>query len=124
MIRSTRIRWEAGVITDVTDLGEPEPADGYLIPGFIDAHVHVESSLLTPAEFARMAVRHGTVAAVSDPHEMGNVLGVDGVRWMIDDAALTPFRILFGAPSCVPATVHETSGALTKIEVLKEWLVD
>jgi adenine deaminase len=111
MIRSTRIRWEAGVITDVTDLGEPEPADGYLIPGFIDAHVHVESSLLTPAEFARMAVRHGTVAAVSDPHEMGNVLGVDGVRWMIDDAALTPFRILFGAPSCVPATVHETSGA-------------
>lgn len=89
----------------------PGPAKRYLLPGFVDAHVHVESSLLIPSEFARLAVVHGTVATVSDPHEIANVLGVAGVEYMIDNGAQVPFRFFFGAPSCVPATVYETAGA-------------
>ena len=85
--------------------------DRYLMPGFIDAHVHVESSMLTPSEFARAAVPHGTVGTVSDPHEIANVLGVDGVEYMIEDGQQVPFHFAFGAPSCVPATPFETSGA-------------
>ncbi|PSQ95593.1 MAG: adenine deaminase [Bacteroidetes bacterium SW_9_63_38] len=92
-----------------------EPADDvpdrYLMPGFVDAHVHVESSMLPPSEFARAAVPHGTVGTVSDPHEIANVLGVDGVEYMIEDGAQVPFHFAFGAPSCVPATPFETSGA-------------
>lgn len=110
-IRLAEVSWTQTAVDAVTEIGEPDPAAGYLIPGFVDAHVHVESSLLTPSEFARAAVVHGTVAAVSDPHEIGNVLGVEGVRWMLADAARTPFTILFGAPSCVPSTAFETSGA-------------
>lgn len=110
-IRLAEVGWSDGVITAVTELGPETAGLGYLTPGFVDAHVHIESSLLTPTEFARMAVRHGTVASVSDPHEIANVLGGDGVRWMIENAAATPFRVLFGAPSCVPATTFETSGA-------------
>lgn len=87
------------------------PGDGYLMPGFIDAHVHVESSMLIPSEFARLAVIHGTVAAISDPHEIANVLGVEGVNYMINNGALVPFHFFFGAPSCVPATTFETAGA-------------
>lgn len=83
----------------------------WLLPGFIDAHVHVESSLLPPCEFARMAVAHGTVATVSDPHEIANVLGVPGVDFMLDDARRSPFRLCFGAPSCVPATPFDHAGA-------------
>ena len=82
----------------------------YILPGFIDAHVHVESSLLTPAAFAQMAVRHGTVATVSDPHEIANVCGMDGIRFMLEDGAQVPFTFAFGAPSCVPATAFETAG--------------
>ena len=82
-----------------------------IIPGFIDAHVHIESSLLVPSEFARMAVVHGTVATVSDPHEIANVCGMDGIRFMLDNAASVPFTFAFGAPSCVPATSFETAGA-------------
>jgi len=90
----------------------------YLLPGFIDAHVHVESSMLVPSEFARAAVRHGTVATVSDPHEIGNVLGVAGVHYMLENAAKVPFKFNFGAPSCVPATTFETAGAeITVAEV-------
>ena len=85
--------------------------DQYLLPGFIDAHVHVESSMLPPSEFARAAVVHGTVGTVSDPHEIANVLGVEGVEYMIADGAQVPFHFAFGAPSCVPATPFETSGA-------------
>lgn len=92
-----------------------EPVDGefktYLLPGFVDAHVHVESSMLVPTEFARASVVHGTVATVSDPHEIANVLGVAGVEYMLDNAARTPFKFYFGAPSCVPATTFETAGA-------------
>jgi adenine deaminase len=82
-----------------------------ILPGFIDAHVHVESSMLTPVQFARLAVVHGTVATVSDPHEIGNVLGKAGVEYMIENARQTPFKFCFGVPSCVPATTFETAGA-------------
>src|SRR5664279_3549951 len=85
--------------------------DHYICPGFIDAHVHIESSMLVPSEFARLAVVHGTVATVSDPHEIANVLGMKGVEFMIDNARQTPFYFYFGAPSCVPATIFETAGA-------------
>ncbi len=89
----------------------PDSTLPYALPGFVDAHVHVESSLLVPSEFARMALAHGTVATVSDPHEIGNVLGVAGVQYMLDNAATSPFKFCFGAPSCVPATPFETAGA-------------
>ncbi|WP_201978900.1 adenine deaminase [Hymenobacter rubidus] len=91
--------------------GTPDPALPYVLPGFVDAHVHVESSLLVPTEFARLAVTHGTVATVSDPHEIGNVLGVAGVEFMLENASHSPFKFCFGAPSCVPATPFETAGA-------------
>lgn len=83
----------------------------FILPGFIDAHIHIESSMLPPAEFARLAVAHGTVATVSDPHEIANVLGTRGVEYMIDDGHRVPFTFIWGAPSCVPATPLETSGA-------------
>lgn len=82
----------------------------FISPGFIDAHVHIESSMLVPAAFARLAVVHGTVATVSDPHEIANVCGIEGVRFMIDNGKTVPFKFNFGAPSCVPATVFETAG--------------
>ncbi len=107
------IRVAGGCIAAIEPLGgnAPDPALPYALPGFVDAHVHVESSLLVPSEFARLAVVHGTVATVSDPHEIGNVLGVAGVEYMLDNAALSPFKFCFGAPSCVPATPFETAGA-------------
>lgn len=83
----------------------------YVLPGFIDAHVHVESSMLAPSEFARMATVHGTVATISDPHEIANVLGLEGVRFMVNNGNAVPFHFFFGAPSCVPATTFETAGA-------------
>jgi adenine deaminase len=88
-----------------------ESYDTFILPGFIDAHVHIESSMLAPSEFSRLAAIHGTVATVSDPHEIANVLGINGVRFMIENGNSVPFKFYFGAPSCVPATVFETSGA-------------
>ncbi len=115
---AARITWAGGRITAIDQVADRDPALPVLVPGFVDAHVHIESSLLPPAEFARLAVRHGTVACVSDPHEIANVLGVQGVGWMLANAAGTPFRLLFGAPCCVPATSFETSGArLDTVEV-------
>src|SRR6476620_2662689 len=96
----------------------------YLLPGFIDAHVHVESSMLVPSEFARAAVVHGTVATVSDPHEIGNVLGVAGVQYMLENAAQVPFKSFFGAPSCVPATTFETAGAEITVAEVEQLLDD
>ena len=93
---------------------------GYLCPGFIDAHVHIESSMLTPPEFARIAVAHGTVGTVSDPHEIANVLGLDGVRYMQKLGAQTPCKIHFGIPSCVPATNFETAGATLGPDAIEE----
>jgi adenine deaminase len=83
----------------------------YILPGFIDAHVHIESSMLVPSEFAKLAVVHGTVATISDPHEIANVCGMEGVAFMIENGKTVPFKFHFGAPSCVPATVFETAGA-------------
>jgi adenine deaminase len=83
----------------------------FMLPGFIDAHVHIESSMLVPSEFARLAVVHGTVATVSDPHEIANVCGMEGVEFMIENGKSVPFKFFFGAPSCVPATQFETAGA-------------
>ena len=103
-----------------------QPADGhsndYLLPGFVDAHVHVESSMLVPSEFARLAVIHGTVATVSDPHEIANVLGIEGVNYMIDNGRQVPFKFGFGAPSCVPATQFETAGAKIGVDGIRELL--
>ena len=90
--------------------------DQFILPGFIDAHVHIESSMLVPSEFARMAVVHGTVATVSDPHEIANVLGIRGVNYMIENGKTVPFKFNFGAPSCVPATTFETAGAVVGID--------
>lgn len=100
---------ENGMITCIIEVASADPH--FIIPGFIDAHIHVESSMLVPSEFARMAVVHGTVATISDPHEIANVLGIDGVTYMIDNAKKVPFKCHFGAPSCVPATSFETAGA-------------
>lgn len=110
VIRPVTILIENGVISQVQD--NPQAPLQYLMPGFVDAHVHVESSMLSPAQFARLAVPHGTVGTVSDPHEIANVLGVPGVEWMIDSARKVPFHFCFGAPSCVPATPFETAGAV------------
>ena len=96
--------------------------DQFILPGLIDAHIHIESSMLIPSEFARIAVVHGTVATVSDPHEIANVLGIKGVRFMIDNGKKVPFNFFFGAPSCVPATPFETSGASVGTEEVEELL--
>ena len=98
----------------------PNLQSPYILSGFVDAHVHVESSMLTPVQFARLAVVHGTVATVSDPHEIGNVLGKVGVEYMIENARQTPFKFCFGAPSCVPATTFETAGAIITPEDIED----
>lgn len=98
-----------GVIYSIRRLDSCE--GGYIMPGFIDAHVHIESSMVVPAQFACQAVRWGTVAVVSDPHEIANVCGIEGVDFMIANGLQSPLKFFFGAPSCVPATSFETSGA-------------
>lgn len=90
--------------------GQP-PTNNFILPGFIDSHVHIESSMLVPSEFAKLAVVHGTVGTISDPHEIANVCGMKGVEFMIANGKTVPFKFHFGAPSCVPATVFETAGA-------------
>lgn len=92
----------------------------YILPGFIDSHIHIESSMLVPSEFAKIAVLHGTVATISDPHEIANVLGKDGVYYMIENGKKVPLKFHFGAPSCVPATFFETAGAVIDSEEIKE----
>ncbi len=101
----------------------PEDA-GFILPGFIDAHVHIESSMLIPSSFARLAVAHGTVGTVSDPHEIANVCGVEGVRFMIANGKTVPFKFHFGAPSCVPATSFETAGDALDAEAVHALLKD
>ena len=91
----------------------------YILPGFIDAHIHIESSMLVPSEFAKIAVKHGTVSTVSDPHEIANVLGIKGVEFMIENGKKTPFKFNFGAPSCVPATSFESAGAVINSDDIK-----
>ena len=109
-IYPAEIRVEYGVIQSIKPL-DVSPFTHYILPGFIDSHVHVESSMLVPSEFARLAVVHGTVGTISDPHEIANVCGMEGVEFMIRNGKQVPFKFNFGAPSCVPATVFETAGA-------------
>ena len=104
------IKIENGKISDIFKTSKD--FKNYIIPGFIDSHIHIESSMLTPSEFARIAVIHGTVAAVADPHEIANVMGINGVYYMIKNASKVPFKFYFGAPSCVPASTFETSGGV------------
>ena len=100
---------EDGKITKIEE--QPVGNTQYIMPGFVDAHVHIESSMLVPSEFARLATCHGTVATVSDPHEIANVLGKNGIRYMIENGKKVPFKFFFGAPSCVPSTNFESAGA-------------
>ncbi|MGE3801764.1 MAG: adenine deaminase [Candidatus Kapaibacterium sp.] len=119
------LRVEGGHIVEILEEeGEGREGEPCILPGFVDAHVHVESSMLVPSEFARIAVQHGTVATVSDPHEIANVLGIDGVRYMIENGEQTPFKFSFGAPSCVPATGFETAGAILGVDEVEELLRD
>lgn len=116
------IHIEQQKIKSITRLEDPTLLPHYIIPGFVDAHVHVESSMLVPSEFARLAVRHGTVGTVSDPHEIANVLGIKGVEYMLENAAQVPFKFNFGAPSCVPATSFESAGAVIDPEGVAQLL--
>ena len=112
---------ENGTIKSLMAISPPPSGGvggGYILPGFIDSHVHIESSMLVPSEFAKLAVVHGTVGTISDPHEIANVCGMAGVEFMIQNGNTVPFKFHFGAPSCVPATIFETAGAaLTAEEV-------
>ncbi len=101
---------ENGRIKSIAPTDRTPGVPGFLLPGFVDAHVHIESSMMPPTEFARLAVVHGTVATVSDPHEIANVLGSAGVEYMLEEAGRVPLKFCFGAPSCVPATTFETAG--------------
>lgn len=102
---------ENGIISSIHPNGQTiNQAFSYILPGFIDSHVHIESSMLIPSEFAKLAVVHGTVATISDPHEIANVCGMQGVEFMIENGKQVPFKFYFGAPSCVPATTFETAG--------------
>jgi adenine deaminase len=112
-----------GRITSITKINDSQlTTHGFILPGFIDSHVHIESSMLVPSEFARLAVVHGTVATVSDPHEIANVCGMEGVEFMIENGKTVPFKFHFGAPSCVPATNFETAGAVVNASDVKRLL--
>jgi adenine deaminase len=112
---------ENGVIVSIQKIREDKTLP-FILPGFIDAHVHIESSMLVPSEFARLAVPHGTVATVSDPHEIANVCGMEGVNYMIDNGKQVPFKFYFGAPSCVPATPFETAGGEITVQDIHDLL--
>ena len=110
-IYSASIQVVNGKIISIEKTGIRDNQLPFILPGFTDSHIHIESSMLVPAEFARLAVVHGTVATVSDPHEIANVCGMEGVEFMIENGKTVPFKFNFGAPSCVPATIFETAGA-------------
>jgi adenine deaminase len=117
------IRVEDGKIKSIeTKSIEQNSNSNFILPGFIDSHVHIESSMLVPSEFAKLAVVHGTVATVSDPHEIANVCGMKGVEFMIENGKTVPFKFNFGAPSCVPATTFETAGATLNSDDVKKLL--
>lgn len=117
-IFSGEITVENGKISSIIE--KEHNIQEYILPGFIDSHIHIESSMLVPSEFAKIAVLHGTVATISDPHEIANVLGKDGVYYMIENGKKVPLKFHFGAPSCVPATFFETAGAVIDSEEIKE----
>ncbi|POY40050.1 adenine deaminase [Flavobacterium alvei] len=117
-IYAGEITVESGKITSIIE--KKHEVQNYIMPGFIDAHIHIESSMLVPSEFAKIAVLHGTVATISDPHEIANVLGSAGVYYMIENSKKAPLKFHFGAPSCVPATTFETAGATIDSDGIKE----
>jgi len=119
-IYSGEITVENGKIISITE--RDHDIKTYILPGFIDSHIHIESSMLVPSEFAKLAVLHGTVATISDPHEIANVLGAAGVYYMIENSKKVPLKFHFGAPSCVPATSFETAGAIIDSDGIKELL--
>lgn len=119
-IYSGEITVENGKIVSIA--AKDHQNKNYILPGFIDAHIHIESSMLVPSEFAKIAVVHGTVATISDPHEIANVLGKEGVYYMIENGKKVPLKFHFGAPSCVPATSFETAGAIIDSNDIKELL--
>jgi adenine deaminase len=108
---------ENGQISAIREVNHE--VENYILPGFVDAHIHIESSMVVPSEFAKIAVLHGTVATVSDPHEIANVLGVKGVYFMIENGKKVPLKFNFGAPSCVPATSFESAGAVINADDIK-----
>ena len=114
------LRIEDGRILSITECDEAP--NQFILPGFIDSHVHIESSMLVPSSFARLAVVHGTIGTISDPHEIANVCGLEGVQYMIDNGKKVPFHFFFGAPSCVPATAFETAGAVIDSEAITKLL--
>lgn len=120
-IFSAEISAEKGKIVSIRKVVEDKTLP-FLLPGFIDAHVHIESSMLVPSEFARLAVPHGTVGTVSDPHEIANVCGMEGINYMIDNGKQVSFKFYFGAPSCVPATPFETAGAEISVRDIHDLL--
>jgi adenine deaminase len=113
---------ENGKIKEIIKIEAAKLNGKFILPGFIDSHVHIESSMLVPSEFARLAVVHGTVATISDPHEIANVCGMAGVEFMIANGKTVPFKFNFGAPSCVPATIFETAGAALNAEAVEALL--
>ena len=117
-IYAGEITVENGKITSIIE--KDHEVQQYIMPGFIDAHIHIESSMLVPSEFAKIAVLHGTIATISDPHEIANVLGTAGVYYMIENGKKVPLKFHFGAPSCVPATTFESAGATIDSEGIKE----
>jgi adenine deaminase len=122
-IYPAEVTFDKGIIDSIKPTNDsPLATNDFILPGFIDAHVHIESSMLVPSEFARLAVVHGTVATVSDPHEIANVCGIEGVTFMVDNGKTVPFKFHFGAPSCVPATVFETAGAALNSNAIRKLL--
>lgn len=113
---------DSGRVAGLRITGEIRSGVDFILPGFVDAHVHIESSMVSPAYFGEVAVKHGTVGVVSDPHEIANVLGVEGVEFMIDSAKQSPLKFFFGVPSCVPATFFETSGAELDSNIVEKLL--
>jgi len=119
-IYPVKLTIENKIIKDIQKIDEK--LDTYILPGFVDAHIHIESSMLIPSEFAKIAIKHGTVATVSDPHEIANVLGIDGVNFMIENGKKSGFKFYFGASPCVPATSFETSGAVLGVDEIEKLL--
>ena len=115
------IEFENGKIVRRTEVAVPDNAP-YIMPGFYDSHIHIESTLLTPEHYARLAVEQGTIGVITDPHEIANVLGVDGVNYMIDSGKKVRFHFHFAAPACVPATPFETAGATVDSRMVTELL--
>ncbi|MGB8232807.1 MAG: amidohydrolase family protein, partial [Methanobacterium sp.] len=121
-VYSAEITFLNGIITCV----QPIKGDykGLILPGFIDAHIHIESSMLTPARFAEVVVPHGTTSIIADPHEIANVMGLNGIKYMIKDSSTVPLKVFLTAPSCVPATIFETSGGVISTEEIEKLLED